>query len=133
MSSRISERVTRQRAAISAALERAHGFKSAQDIHADLRTGDAGVGLTTVYRTLQALADAGEVDVIRKSGGEAMYRRCGTGEHHHHLVCRACGRAEEVGSKALEEWATRTARKHGFTEVSHVAELYGVCGACSSA
>jgi Fur family ferric uptake transcriptional regulator len=89
------------------------------------------VGLTTVYRTLQGLADAGEVDVLRTSGGEAIYRRCATGEHHHHLVCRSCGASVEVASDEVERWAATTAKLHGFTEVEHTAELYGVCGTCN--
>src|SRR6185312_7809953 len=71
-------------------------FRSAQEIHEQLRRGGDGIGLTTVYRTLQALADGGEVDVLRSDSGEAVYRRCATVEHHHHLVCRRCGAAVEI-------------------------------------
>ncbi len=83
-----------------------------------LRERGAGVGLTTVYRTLQALADSGEVDVLRASMAEAVYRRCSTG-HHHHLVCRNCGRTVEVEGPAVERWADRVAAEHGFVDVSH--------------
>jgi Fur family ferric uptake transcriptional regulator len=106
-------------------------FSSAQEIHAQLRTDGSGVGLTTVYRTLQTLADAGQVDVIRAGDGEARYRRC-TPEHHHHLVCRTCGRTLEVDSPAVEKWADQVAATHGFTEVSHTLEIFGVCAECSA-
>jgi hypothetical protein len=78
-------RATRQRAAILALLDRADRFRSARAIHDELCGDGHGIGLTTVYRTLQSLAAGGIVDVLRSPSGEAMYRRCGTEEHHHHL------------------------------------------------
>jgi Fur family ferric uptake transcriptional regulator len=125
-------RSTRQRAAIAHALAHSTAFRTAQELHDELRAAGARVGLTTVYRTLQALADAGELDVLRNIEGEAIYRRCANEEHHHHLVCRGCGTSVEIGSNAVERWATQTARRHGFTAVTHTAEVYGLCGACSA-
>jgi Fur family transcriptional regulator, ferric uptake regulator len=125
-------RSTRQRAAIAGALEDAGGFRSAQELHDDMRRAGAKVGLTTVYRTLQALAETGEVDVLRSADGEAIYRRCATGEHHHHLVCRSCGHSVEIGSEAVEAWAEQTADRHGFTAITHMAEVYGLCRECSA-
>ena len=123
-------RATRQRAAVSAMLDRLDDFRSAQEIHEELRRSGEGIGLTTVYRTLQTLADGGEVDVLRTGTGEAVYRRCASDDHHHHLVCRRCGRTVEVAETAVERWAAQTARRHGFTEVSHAIELHGTCEAC---
>lgn len=124
-------KATRQRAAISGALERAGGFRTAQELHDHLRSGGAKVGLTTVYRTLQAMADSGDVDVLRNAEGEAIYRRCSTGSHHHHLVCRSCGHSVEIASSAVERWADNSAERHGFTAVTHTAEVYGLCPGCS--
>src|SRR5690606_15116413 len=106
-------RNTRQRAAVSALLREVDGFHSAQELHAMLRERGERVGLTTVYRTLQGMADNGEVDVMRPPGGEHLYRRCSQG-HHHHLVCRACGRTVEVEGPAVESWAARVAARHGY-------------------
>jgi Fur family transcriptional regulator, ferric uptake regulator len=124
-------RSTRQRAAVAAVLDELTDFRSAQDLHAMLRNRGARVGLTTVYRTLQTLADSGEVDVLRRVDGEAVYRRCSTG-HHHHLVCRSCGRTEEVEGPAVERWADRVAAEHGFVDVSHTLEIFGTCASCAS-
>jgi len=125
-------RSTRQRAAIIAALREASGFRTAQALHVEMLRGSERVGLATVYRNLQALAGSGEVDVVANEAGEAMYRLCEARDHHHHLVCRACGRSEEVAAKEIESWATRVARTHGFNDVTHTAELFGLCGDCSS-
>ena len=57
-------------------LGRLPGFASAQQIHAELRARGEQVGLTTVYRHLQALTEAGGFDAIRDTGGEIRYRRC---------------------------------------------------------
>jgi Fur family ferric uptake transcriptional regulator len=126
------QRATRQRAAVVDALARATGFRSAQELHEDLRAEGTSVGLTTVYRQLQSLTDAGSVDVLRSTDGEARYRACPTEEHHHHLVCRTCGRSVEVAGPAVEAWATATATEHGFTDVTHTVEIFGTCAYCRS-
>ncbi|WP_406286915.1 Fur family transcriptional regulator [Embleya sp. NBC_00896] len=125
-------RSTRQRAAVSALLDEIEDFRSAQDLHDLLKQRGEAVGLTTVYRTLQALADADEVDVLRTQDGESVYRRCSRG-HHHHLVCRTCGRTVEVEGPAVERWANRIAAEHGFGDVSHELEIFGTCSQCASA
>lgn len=125
-------RQTRQRAAVSAALDAVEDFRSAQDIHALLRDRGETVGLATVYRTLQSLADAGEVDVLRVTDGETVYRRCDSEEHHHHLVCRECGHTVEVEGPTVERWTDRVADEHGFVDVSHTLEVFGTCRACAS-
>lgn len=126
-----ASRTTRQRRAVAAALLDVDDFRSAQEIHELLRRSAEQVGLTTVYRALQVLADNGEVDVLRSEGGEAMYRRC-SATHHHHLVCRACGRTVEVEGPAVETWTDRVARENSFTDVSHSIEIFGTCAGCAS-
>jgi Fur family ferric uptake transcriptional regulator len=126
------QRATRQRAAIADLLDELTDFRSAQEIHEELRRRGEGIGLTTVYRTLQALSDAGEIDVLRTGTGEASYRRCSE-HHHHHLVCRTCGKTVEVEGPAVEHWAERVALQHGFAEVSHTVEILGVCAGCRAA
>ena len=124
-------RPTRQRAAIAQALVGSDEFRSAQEIHAALAGSGTRVGLATVYRNLQALATDGEVDVIRTSDGEAVYRACST-THHHHVVCRSCGLAVEVTGDDVERWAEAVATAHGFTQVRHTVEMDGLCAGCSA-
>lgn len=125
----IGVRSTRQRTAVVSALDEIDDFRSTQEIHDYLRSKGENVGLTTVYRTLTALAEADEVDVILREDGESVYRRC-SGTHHHHLVCRQCGRTVEVEGPAVERWADEVARLHGFSDVSHTLELFGKCSDC---
>ncbi len=126
----IGQRSTRQRRAVVSALDEIEAFVSAQQLHQRLVTDGTSVGLTTVYRTLQALADAGEADLIVQEDGEVLYRRC-SGDHHHHLVCHDCGVTVEVQDADLEAWAQRIAHRHGFQDVTHSLELRGLCPACA--
>lgn len=126
----IGVRSTRQRAAVLAALDALTEFKSAQEIHDLLRANGESVGLTTVYRTLQAMALSGDVDVIVREDGESVYRKC-SDTHHHHLVCRRCGHTVEVAGPAVEKWADHMSSEHGFTDVSHTLEIFGLCANCS--
>jgi len=124
-------RPTRQRAAVEALLVDIDDFTSAQDLHARLRAKGQTVGLATVYRTLQAMAADGSVDMMRTGDGEAVYRRCSTG-HHHHLVCRSCGRTVEVEGPAVESWADRVSAENGFSDVHHTLEIFGTCSSCQA-
>ncbi|MFD1719526.1 Fur family transcriptional regulator [Georgenia deserti] len=123
-------RMTRQRSAVQELLDRTDDFRSAQQLHEDLRASGSSIGLATVYRTLQSLAEADAVDVLRGDDGEALYRRCARESHHHHLVCKHCGRTVEVEGAPVERWADKVAEENGFVDVDHTAELFGTCGRC---
>ena len=122
-------RPTKQRLAVAEALETFEDFRSAQEIHELIGRRGSNVGLATVYRTLQKLSDAGEVDMLRTEDGEAIYRRC-SGTHHHHLVCRSCGATVEVEGPAVERWTRAIADEHGYADISHTLEIFGTCADC---
>ena len=111
------------------ALKRQGKFASAQSVYQLLRKDGESTGLATVYRTLQKAAARNTVDVLRKDDGEALYRLCETG-HHHHLVCTSCGKTIEVEGSSVERWANTVAKNNGFRKVSHVVELFGICAKC---
>lgn len=127
------ERMTRQKRAVAAVLAETDEFSSAQELHARLREHGERVGLATVYAQLRALAEAGAVDSLRSESGESLYRRCGLSGHHHHLVCRQCGRAVELDAPEVEAWAQTLGRRHGFSELDHVLEITGICDRCAPA
>jgi Fur family ferric uptake transcriptional regulator len=128
-------RQTRQAAAIEDVLREAEGFRTAQELHDELRHRGDRVGLTTVYRHLNLLVEHHLADVISRGDGESQYRLCGSAaspeqppsEHHHHIVCRECGRSVEVAGPEVEEWAERVAAAAGYTDISHTVELFGLC------
>src|SRR3954464_14807421 len=118
-------RKTEQREAILEALRASNRAVTAQELHGDLD----GVGLATVYRNLQRLADEGVADVLRRDNGEQTFLLCGGG-HHHHLSCRVCGRVERVRDCRLDDWARTCHLEHRLLEVEHWAEIVGVGGGC---
>jgi Fur family transcriptional regulator, ferric uptake regulator len=125
-------RQTRQATAIEDALRTAEGFRTAQQLHDELRHRGDRVGLTTVYRHLNLLVEHHLADMVNREDGEAQYRLCGaarpSGEgHHHHIVCRECGRSVEVAGPEVERWAERVAATAGYTDISHTVELFGLC------
>jgi Fur family ferric uptake transcriptional regulator len=124
--------MTRQRSAVADALAQVDDFRSAQQLHELLRDRGDAIGLATVYRTLQALVDGGEVDVMRTADGESVYRRCARREHHHHLICRSCGTTVEIDGPSVESWAATIGAAHGFRQIEHTMELFGTCAVCAA-
>lgn len=110
-------------------LQQSGGFASAQEVHQLIISQGDRIGLTTIYRALQSLQQENLVDVLRREDGEAIYRLCGGG-HHHHLVCNQCGRTVEIEGGAIEKWADTVAHEHGFRDVGHSAEIFGTCSKC---
>ncbi len=125
-------RNTTQRAAILHVLAGTDEFQSAQDLHGALRAGGSTIGLATVYRALQDMAGGGDLDTVRTASGEVLYRQCAQPAHHHHLVCRQCGRTQEVEAPSVEKWARSVAAEYGYTDINHELELFGTCARCSS-
>jgi Fur family ferric uptake transcriptional regulator len=125
-------RNTPQKAAVKHALGEATGFVSAQQLHQALKNHGSSIGLATVYRTLADLAQAGDADSLQSNEGEVLYRAC-TNAHHHHLICRECGKTVEIEAERVEKWADEVAQEHGFSEPSHNIDIFGNCAACHSA
>ena len=98
-------RPTRQRLSVLESLGDRPDAVTAQDLHAELRGAGQGVGLTTVYRPLTSLAEAGLLDVFTRDGEQA-FRRCGD-RHHHHLVCETCNRWRNCPPRRSSPGSTR--------------------------
>jgi Fur family ferric uptake transcriptional regulator len=127
-----AKRNTWQKVAVREQLQASPGFVSAQELYQELLGGGTKVGLTTIYRVLAELEQAGEADSLATEGGEIKYRACGT-HHHHHLVCNRCGRAVEIDLPGFEGAVREIASHHGFSEVQHSIELFGICDDCGVA
>jgi Fur family ferric uptake transcriptional regulator len=121
-------RRTPQRVAVLRALDGGRAL-SAQEVHERAREHCPELGLSTVYRTLVALGDAGLLDSIGRHDGEETYRLCG-GHHHHHLVCTGCRRVEELPECDLSPLEASIARRHDFRVDGHSLTFHGLCRAC---
>ena len=124
------KRETWQRQAVRQALGGSEGFVSAQALHSALHEQGSPIGLATVYRALNDLAEEGEADSLQQDG-ESLYRACTPGTHHHHLICRNCGLTVEIEADAVEQWAQGVAAEHGFTRPNHIVDVFGLCADCT--
>jgi len=81
----------------------------------------------TVYRTLRALEDAGEIVAVEFPSEPARYEMAGK-EHHHHFRCESCGKAFETHGCAGD---LSPMIPEGFRVTRHEITLYGLCQACT--
>lgn len=123
------KRNTKQKSAVKHALSEAVGFVSAQQLHLVLKNHGSSTSLATVYRALNDLVSSGEADSLQSADGEFVFRNCGKG-HHHHLICRECGKTIEIEAEKLESWADQVATIHGFASPTHTIDIFGTCGPC---
>jgi Fur family transcriptional regulator, ferric uptake regulator len=92
------------------------------------------VGRASVYRALEQLEGLGLIQRLDLGGGAAGYERLGPGgEHHHHLLCRGCGRLVPFHDEELERAIGSVGRESGFRVTSHEVTLQGTCAGCQEA
>lgn len=123
-------RVTRPRMLIEQTLSELSRFATAQEITDILRHRGTRIGTTTAYRNLQLMADQGKLDIIHLNG-ETLYRTCIDRHHHHHIMCRSCGKTIEIEIPGLEQWIEQAVAKLHYTGVTHELEIYGICPHCA--
>ncbi len=114
---------------VAAALRRDQPF-TAQELVRELARH--GVGRATVFRTLDLLVSQGALSRIHgidRGARCVRYTACAP-SHHHHLVCRGCGRVEEIRASGLEDRIAALARSRGFEPLGHGLEVQGLCAEC---
>ncbi|MEL0098048.1 MAG: Fur family transcriptional regulator [Opitutae bacterium] len=120
-------RLTKQRKAMLEVLAKAENPLSAEETHSTI--APASCDLVTVYRSLEQFERIGVVQMGVRENGTKVYCLAHGHDHHHHLTCRTCGRTERVDlclGKELED----VGRSFGFTDLSHVMEVFGTCPDC---
>lgn len=103
---------------------------SVEDLHRAIGAGVAD--LVTVYRSIEAFEKAGIVRRHPLESGKNLYELAMQEHHHHHVICRRCGHIDALSGCGAETFEL-AARKLGYTAISHVFEVYGVCKNCSVA
>jgi Fur family ferric uptake transcriptional regulator len=123
------ERSTRQRRAITEVLTSANAPLTPLEILERAARQVPGLGLATVYRSLRLLLKQGLVSMVDIPGEPPRYEMTGRG-HHHHFLCRTCGRVFEIARCVPEDVALLA--PPSFQVESHEIILYGKCQDCSS-
>jgi len=111
---------------------------SAKEISAALYSPYPGIGLTTVYRTLELLHRLGFVHKVTAGDGQSRYalRREGKEDHHHHLICTKCGKIVDYRDFVQEELELvkkteqALSKKYDFAITDHNIEFLGLCEKC---
>jgi Fur family transcriptional regulator, ferric uptake regulator len=125
-------RRTPKRQAVLEQLGRSDSFRTAQQLHTEIRNHHSiRMGLTTVYRILRNLAQENVAESQRGEDGEILYRLRTTTGHRHYLVCRRCGRAVGFTADEVEHICVRLASEHGYRDIAHHVDLYGTCPVCA--
>ncbi|CAN5291394.1 ferric iron uptake transcriptional regulator [soil metagenome] len=120
------------RHAVVELLGRQNCCMSAQEIFDSLRRARRSVGIASVYRALETLADLRLVKRIDAGDGVARYEPSQPGgDHHHHLVCRDCGKVEAFSDARLERAIDKIAGGLGYAVEEHEVVLTGACADCS--
>lgn len=104
---------------------------SAQEIFDGIRADGGRVGIASVYRAVDQLADLRLVQRVDIGDGVARYEPAHSGgDHHHHLVCDDCGKVEAFSDTALEQALERVAGTRGYEMEAHEVVLHGACSTC---
>ena len=122
-------RLTPQRMMVLEAIEASHDHISAEEIHAKARAKYPYINISTVYRTLELLKEQGLVTETDLGGGRFLYHPVGKA-HHHHLVCKKCGKVRDIDASAFQQLQDELKAQYGFNaEFEHLA-IFGICENC---
>ncbi|HEX9860118.1 MAG TPA: transcriptional repressor [Nitrospirota bacterium] len=124
---------TKQRDAVAEVFFSTSGHISAEELYLKVSKTHPGIGLTTVYRTLKLLTEAGLAKERRFGEPQGVYEKNDTDKHHDHLICTRCGKIIEFKEPVIEKMQDDVAKRYGFIVEDHKMELYGLCKSCSTA
>lgn len=124
-------KATPKRLAILEMLAGQLGYASPEELWKGLRDRFERLGLPTVYRNLEELADSGLVSKVIHPNRQLYYYFCSNREHHHHFVCLTCRKVEDIPSCGIEALEREVTVKNGGKVLSHILQLNGLCSSCA--
>lgn len=111
-------------------LDRQQCCVGAQEIHRELRSLGEPIGLASVYRVLDVLAEKRLVQRLDLGDGLTRFEAVRDADHHHHIVCDDCGKIEVFADERLESVLRDVERSSGYAVAAHDIVLRGACSAC---
>jgi Fur family ferric uptake transcriptional regulator len=126
-------KVTTQRRVIIGAIIDSHEHLTPAALHEKVLREDNSIGLVTIYRTIEILAELGFICEMHAGGSCRSYLMRRPAEHHHHLICSDCGKVIDFIDCDLEKLEHRLAKENKFKISSHLLEFLGQCRKCGSA
>ncbi|KAA0895259.1 transcriptional repressor [Oryzomonas japonica] len=130
---RLNMKVTPKRLEVMCCLGSEPLYLSADEVWHRIKDRVDSIGLPTVYRILDELAEAGVITRIFLADRKQYYFLCANQDHHHHhFVCESCRRVEDLGQCALGEGTLDAVQRSGGRVTSHILQINGVCATCST-
>ena len=123
-------KVTPKRIAIIEILMKEPGYLSPEEIWRKMKIQFNRIGLPTVYRNLEELADGNIISKITHPNRQLYYFFCGNNEHHHHFVCLSCRNVDDINFCAIHELRKEVKKKLNAQVVSHILQVNGLCKEC---
>jgi len=123
-------KLTGPRLAIIDYMTREKGHPDVQAIYRGIRSEYPGIGMATVYRTVEILVKTGILKALVLKNNQVRYELNRPGDHHHHLVCKACGEIAEFGSCNFKSISGEIEEVSRFRIEEHTLEAYGHCPEC---
>jgi Fur family transcriptional regulator, ferric uptake regulator len=127
---RVGLKQTAQRDTILRSFLETRDHLSTDELHRLVQKKDAGIGYTTVYRTLKLLAECGLASEVAFHDGIARYEHQYNRRSHHHMVCTECGSSVEFFSREVDQLEQEIGRRHNYSTTRHTFQIYGVCEDC---
>jgi Fe2+ or Zn2+ uptake regulation protein len=125
-------KATPKRLAILTLMGREAAYISPEEIWLKLKSQFDRVGLPTVYRNLEELAAGGVITTVIHPNRQLYYHFCPNLDHHHHFICVACRKVEDVDFCGLENIEREVGEKIGGKVLSHVVQVNGLCRSCAA-
>jgi len=122
-------KLTPQRQAVIRVIASSQDHLTPAIIHKKVRHDHPSIGLVTVYRTLEILAEL-ELICELHAGGVYHSYTISNPQHHHHLICTSCGTVIDFTGHDLGELEQRLSKESRFRIDSHLLEFFGLCQAC---
>ena len=129
---RAGQRMTRPRRAVAELIASQRGHFTAADLLAAAHRQGIRIGRATLFRNLELLVELEMLERLDLPTGEHAYVRCAPEQHHHHVVCRNCGRSAEIEDSGLQSVVSEISRRSGYRIDTHRLELFGLCPECVS-
>jgi len=123
-------KLTPQRQAVLNAIAKSHDHLTPAAIYDRVRQGHPGIGLVTIYRTLDILTELGLICKVHAEGNCRSYLMRRPSEHHHHLICSGCGRVIDFTECDLSKLEQKLSQETNFEMEGHLLEFYGRCQNC---
>lgn len=116
---------------IKAIMEKDKSHLSAEELYSIVKESSPDIGLATVYRTLDLLAELGILQKMDFGDGKARFELNDQEvHHHHHLICLSCGKVQEFDLDLLEALEANISETKDFEIINHRLKFYGYCGNC---